>query len=452
MGLFTKKKNNNTTTDFNDSIRELTEQTVSLAFQGIEKGVKGLNKGIDNYNKKVEEGAPTISETVIAKTEDKVFERRVEAKDEKIKELNKTIAEKKKQILQLDDEILYQDFGIYEPKYNCVNSEEYKEKIKEVQQKQKEMISDKEALDYYDGWRLDGSLSKGRAMNNDNMKMVLLAFNGECDTLINKVKFNNIERIESRIIKIADRINKLNQRNQISITKKYQNLKIKELHLCYEYEKKKQEEKEEIRRIREQEREEQKLQKEIEEARKKIKKEQIHYTKALEQLLMQLESAPENEKAALLEKRLEIEQRLTDIDTEIKDIDYREANQKAGYVYVISNIGSFGEGIYKIGMTRRLNPQDRVDELGDASVPFKFDVHAMIFSEDAPALEAALHKAFDSKKVNMINNRKEFFKVSLSEIENVVKENYDKTVEFTRTPQAEQYRETQMMQKQINNL
>ena len=148
-------------------------------------------------------------------------------------------------------------------------------------------------------------------------------------------------------------------------------------------------------------------------------------------------------------KKSEIEAHLQYIDQEIKDIDYREANQKAGYVYIISNIGSFGEGVYKIGMTRRLDPQDRVDELGDASVPFKFDVHAMIFSDDAPALEAALHRAFDSRKVNMVNNRKEFFRVTLDEIEDVVKKSYDKTVEFTRLPQAEQYRETQMIQKKL---
>ena len=142
----------------------------------------------------------------------------------------------------------------------------------------------------------------------------------------------------------------------------------------------------------------------------------------------------------LNQKKEEIIQSLSEIDTKIKDIDYREANQKAGYVYVISNIGSFGEGIYKIGMTRRLNPQDRVDELGDASVPFKFDVHAMIFSEDAPALEAALHRAFEDRKLNLVNQRREFFRVSLDEIKDVVKNNFDKTVEFVDVPDADQYR------------
>ena len=131
----------------------------------------------------------------------------------------------------------------------------------------------------------------------------------------------------------------------------------------------------------------------------------------------------------------------------IKDLDYREANQRAGYVYVISNIGAFGENIYKIGMTRRLNPQDRVDELGDASVPFNFDVHAMIFSDDAPALENALHKAFENRKVNMVNHRREFFNVTLDEIKDVIRQNYDKTVEFVDIPDAEQYRESRKMRQ-----
>lgn len=372
-------------------------------------------------------------------------------KQGQLQQLNNEVQVKSSQILQLDDEILYQDFGLYKPKYSCINSDEYKAKIQDVRKRQKSLISEKRALDFFDGWQLDGSLVKGRALNNDNMKMVLLAFNGECDALISKVKFNNIDRIENRILKAADRINRLNQRNRISITGQYQSLKLEELHLCYEYEVKKQEEKEEIRRIREQEREEKKLQKEIAEARKSITKEKTHYQNALSKLLKQIESASENDLTDLLNKKSEIEAHLQRIDQEIKDIDYREANQKAGYVYIISNIGSFGENIYKIGMTRRLEPQDRVDELGDASVPFKFDVHAMIFSDDAPALEAALHRAFDSKKVNMVNNRKEFFRVTLDEIEDVVKKNYDKTVEFIRLPQAEQYRETQMIQKKIHS-
>ena len=230
------------------------------------------------------------------------------------------------------------------------------------------------------------------------------------------------------------------------ITSKYINLKIDELHLAFEYQQKKQEEKEAQKAARAELREAAKLQKEIEEQRKKIEKEQTHYQTAYEKLLKQLETSPDD--CDLLHKKQELEIRLNDIDKAIKDIDYREANQKAGYVYVISNIGAFGENVYKIGMTRRLDPQDRVDELGDASVPFNFDVHAMIFSDNAPALEAALHKAFEDRKLNMVNTRREFFNVTLDEIKDVVKRNFDKTVEFIDVPDAEQYRISQKM-KQI---
>lgn len=279
-------------------------------------------------------------------------------------------------------------------------------------------------------------------MNNDNMKMVLRAFNNECDVLISKVKFNNVDKIENQIYKVAEQIDKLNSRNKISILNKYITLKIEELHLVHEYAVKKQEEKETLREQRAKEREEAKLQKEIEEARKVFIKEQTHYNNALEKLLSQLANTNESNKQELEKKINETKDKLAEIEKGLEDIDYREANKKAGYVYIISNIGAFGEDVYKIGMTRRLEPQDRVDELGDASVPFKFDVHAMIFSDNAPKLEAALHQAFDDKKLNMINNRKEFFKVKLDEIEKVVKENHDKLIEFVKFPDAEQYRES----------
>lgn len=130
-----------------------------------------------------------------------------------------------------------------------------------------------------------------------------------------------------------------------------------------------------------------------------------------------------------------------------EDVLYRVQNTRAGYVYIISNIGSFGENVFKIGMTRRLEPLDRVKELGDASVPFTFDVHGMIFSEDAPALENALHKAFTERRLNRVNERKEFFRVDLKEIENVVKKNHNKTVEFTKLAEAEEYRKSVQIEK-----
>lgn len=200
------------------------------------------------------------------------------------------------------------------------------------------------------------------------------------------------------------------------------------------------------RELRAQQREEAKLEKEIAASRKEAEKERKHYHQALEKLKTQMTACTTDEERENLERRSdEIVGYLDDISTKLEDMDYRQSNQKAGYVYIISNIGSFGENVYKIGMTRRLEPMERVYELGDASVPFIFDVHAMIFSDNAPQLEAALHRAFDSKRINSVNTRREYFRVTLDEIKSVVLANHDKTVEFIDIPSAQQYRETLKM-------
>lgn len=436
MGIFNKKelaKINELENEISnyknqlDNYKNQLEKLGALEYSEIQKNISDANKQLENINKEIKD------------------------KNVSIIKLNNTITEKKLLIDDLDDEINFQEFGFYKPKYECMSSTEYSEKIKEVRNKQKYLVKTKKALSFFDGWTLDGSKTKGRAMNNDNMKMVLRAFNNECDVLISKVKFNNIEKITERIYKVASQIDKLNRRNRISILDSYINLKIEELQLVHEHALKKQEEKEILREQRNQEREEAKLQKEIEETRKAFIKEQTHYNNVLEKLLSQLANADESNKSEIEAKISEIKNKLSEIDKGLEDIDYREANKKAGYVYIISNIGSFGKDVYKIGMTRRLEPMDRVDELGDASVPFKFDVHAVIFSDDAPKLEAALHHAFDDKKVNMINNRKEFFNVKLEEIEKVVKETHDKLVEFVKTPDAEQYRESMLLKEAYKN-
>ena len=361
--------------------------------------------------------------------------------------LKEEILYKQNQILTLDDDILVQDFGLYKPLYNFTNSDMYKEKLSLIRKQQKEMIKSGTAATGNMNWTVNNSKAAGNKMVKDMQKLLLRAFNSECDELVAKVKYNNIDTCINRIKSSYTAISKLGTIMNISITSGYYNLKIDELHLAYEYALKKQEEKEALREARAEIREAAKLQKEIDEQRKKVEKEQQHYKNALLTVLKQIDDST-TPSAELLQKKEELETQLGEIDLTIKDLDYREANQRAGYVYVISNIGAFGENIYKIGMTRRLNPQDRVDELGDASVPFNFDVHAMIFSDDAPALENALHKAFEDRKVNMINHRREFFNVTLDEIKDVVKRNFDKTVEFVDVPDAQQYRETQKIKMQ----
>lgn len=430
MGLFNKKEL--------QRIQELEQQNSMLLEQLDRIGAK-------NYAE--------VQEMIInsKKEYDNVNENLKKLK-EQLKEVEGNLKSKQLEIDKANIDIDMMDFGIYKPKYNCMNSDEYAQKIQDIRDQQKALIKNKKALSFSDAWTLDGSKAKGRAMNNDNMKMYLRAFNNECDVLISKVKFNNFDKIKDRIEKCANALDKLNQRNKIAVTYQYKQLKIDELHLVHEYNVKKQEEKEAMRAAREDEREQAKLQKEIQEARKKITKEQKHYENAKEKLLQQLTNANDLEINEIKDKIKEIDTKLAEISKSIEEIDYREANQRAGYVYVISNIGAFGENVYKIGMTRRLEPQDRVEELGDASVPFKFDIHAMIFSDDAPKLENALHKAFEDKKVNMINGRKEFFKVSLDEIEKVVKENHDKLVEFNKTADAEQYRESLKIREKMKEI
>lgn len=441
MGLFNKKELLRIS-ELEQEIQTLNNTIESIGgkdFLAVSEKIVRLNEEAELKQKNIEKMSEEWN-----KEEDK--------KKKRLEELEEQIKKQEALLFDISDEITMQDFGLYKPQYDFMNSEEYADAIKSIREKQKLMIKNKSALNYYDNWFLDGSKSKGRAMNNDNMKMVLRAFNNECDVLIDKVKFNNIDKIEDRICKIATLIDKLNERNKISITQEYIDLKLEELKLVHEYRQKKQEEKEAIRAAREEERELAKMKKEIEDKRKSILKEQLHYSNAKKLYLKQLNTASDEEKILLLEKIDEIEKHLLEIDKNVKEIDYREANQKAGYVYVISNIGAFGENIYKIGMTRRLDPQDRVDELGDASVPFKFDVHAMIFSDDAPKLEAALHEAFADKKVNMINGRKEFFNVSLEEIEKVIRENHDKLVEIKKIADAEQYRESLLIRKNSVNI
>lgn len=362
------------------------------------------------------------------------------AYNDEINELNSNIKELKKDIITFSDEILVQDFGLYEPRYSFINADAYKAELTNIRNKQKAMIKDGSAVSGSIDWQINGSAAQGRKMIKDMQKLLLRAFNSECDEIIGKVKYNNYDASVKKMERSFNAIAKLGVTMSVSIISNYYDLKIQELRLALEYQIQKQREKEEKAELRAQQREEARLQKELKEQRKNIDKERKHYEQALSNINHQISTASDDNIEDLNQKKEEIIQSLSEIDTKIKDIDYREANQKAGYVYVISNIGSFGEGIYKIGMTRRLNPQDRVDELGDASVPFKFDVHAMIFSEDAPALEAALHRAFEDRKLNLVNQRREFFRVSLDEIKDVVKNNFDKTVEFVDVPDADQYR------------
>jgi len=365
---------------------------------------------------------------------------------QQIFDLKKQISGSKDELIILEDSILLQSFGFYTPKYDFENSEFYRSKLEQIRNQQSVMVRSQKAAYCTTSWIINESKKEGERMIKDYVKLILRSFNNECDASILKVKFNNIKSIEKKITKAFEILNTLGQRMSIVISADYLNLKLSELYLCYEYELKKQEEKEEQKRIREQMREEAKVQKEIEEMKAKIEKEEKHFNQAITSTNELLQKAKTDAERELLTVELKnIQEKLSSLEKDKQNVQYREQNTRAGYVYIISNIGSFGENVYKIGVTRRLEPQERVDELGDASVPFYFDVHAMIFSDDAPSLENALHKTFHNRRLNMVNLRREFFHVTLEEIEEVVKKNFNKPVEFTKLALAEQYRQSLML-------
>ena len=360
-----------------------------------------------------------------------------------VSKLDQEILEKRKQLAVFEVDINALDYGLYKPTFEFANSDLYKEELSKLRDKQKQCIKNDNAAYGNTNWQVNGSAAQGRTMVNNYKKLLLRAFNVECDDIVANVKVSNLDRSIERIEKISEQISKLGKTMAIGISPGYVRLKIDEVKLALDYQQKKQEEKERQKELRAQEREEAKVLKEIEEERKRLKKEQTHYENALKTVLAQIEK--NGETVELLEKKSQLESQINDTSKAIEDVDYREANRKAGYVYIISNIGAFGENVYKIGMTRRLDPQERVHELGDASVPFNFDIHAMIFTEDAPGLETALHNAFESKKLNKINTRREFFTVSLDEIKTEVRKNFDKTVEWIDIPEAEQYRQSKLL-------
>jgi hypothetical protein len=383
---------------------------------------------------------------------DKVRERIREAEElhesltEKAETAAAHCAKLSEDIVVLEDKLLLQSFGLYEPLYALRNSDEYRDRLDEIRAKQAAMVKTGGAAHCPSGWRVNNSEKEGERMIRDYSKLIVRAFNNECDAAITAVKFNNIASVEKRIQKAFDTLNKLGNRMSISIVAAYLSLKLEELHLCYEYQLKKQEEKEEQKRIREQLREEARLQKEIEEARAMLTKEEKHFKKALITIDARLEAAStESERDVLLEEKRLISSKLEEVMKKERDIDYRQQNTRAGYVYIISNVGAFGEGVFKIGVTRRLDPVERVDELSDASVPYDFDIHAIIFSEDAPKLENSLHKHFSATRLNLVNLRREFFRASLDDIETVVRNNFKKPIEITRLAEAAQFRQSEKM-------
>lgn len=358
----------------------------------------------------------------------------------KLLQLGAEIMDKKNELNTLNNTIDAQKWGLYEPQYNFASSLLYKDKLTEVRATQKQMIKDKTAVIFFDGWTVNGSASEGKKMTNNNIKQILRSFNNECETIIMKVKYNNLDASKKRMETSYQQLNKMNKNNQLSISPAYLEIKKQEMYLAYEYERKKQEEKEELKLQREKEREEKALQKEINAKMKIIDKDLTHYNNMISDLESKMKKNDDQAEIDALKQQIaELQEQIENKEEEKNELDYRNTHAYAGYVYIISNIGAFGEDVFKIGVTRRLEPLERINELSSASVPFKFDVHAFIFSYDAFKLEAELHDYFHDYRINKVNNRKEFFRCSIDLIEQKLKEYETLTIDFTRYPEAEEY-------------
>lgn len=337
----------------------------------------------------------------------------------------------------------YTAHGHFEmPQYLYETSTRYSEEIKEIRQQQKDMIKSKTAITFPETTVISNDKSLNKKILNGQVKLMLTAFNIECDMLIGKVSPSSFGRTLERIEKLANNLEKSAATLECGFDIDYIELKFEECKLQYQYTLKKQEEIAEQKLIKEQIREEQRAIKEFEKAIAEAEKEEKMYRNLLDKAQQELAQANEQERSEMEQRIAILEQQLAEAEAKEERAKSMAEQTRKGHVYVISNIGSFGEDVYKIGLTRRLEPIDRVKELGDASVPFPFDVHAMIYTDDAPALETALHREFHSQRVNAVNLRKEFFSVDLEEIKDAVEKIAGVDAEFKMTALAEDYYES----------
>lgn len=355
-----------------------------------------------------------------------------------IEALRKSYAEKRahfdrleSQVAIYDERLAFAELGIYEPHFDFNDSEEFKAKIVEVRDRQKAMISAKQAALCPTEWTVEGSKAKGATMINRQMRLTMRAFNNECEAAIANVRWNNVVAMEKRILSAVASIDKENTSMNLTLNDRFVALKIEELRLTHEYREQLKREKEERAEMARAEKEEKKLLAEAEAA----EREEAKYQALLEKARKEANGDGNAQRIAELEAALAAAHLASERARAMAEM------TKSGYVYIISNVGSFGDDVVKIGLTRRLDPDDRVRELGDASVPFSFDTHAMIYSDAAPALEAALHKEFAERRINMSNFRKEFFRVSLDDVEAAVAR-LAPTAGFFKDREAQEWHET----------
>jgi hypothetical protein len=348
-----------------------------------------------------------------------------------VREARGALADVRARTVQTEEVALLQEAGVYEYQHPLTDAVAYKAELARLKDVVKTMTRAGDAVLATTTWTVNGSAAEGRRMVRDFSKLLLRAYNAEADNLVRTMRPYKLSSAIERLGKTADTIARLGKTMDIRISTVYHRERVRELELTADHLAKLEEEKERIRAERERQREEDKARKEFEREKARLLKEQTHYQTALAKL------EDNQDEAAVTAIRVKLEE----IATAITGVEERSANIRAGYVYVISNVGAFGENMFKIGMTRRLDPMDRVRELGDASVPFRFDVHALIFSDDAVGLENRLHHDLADRRVNRVNLRREFFYATPAEVRETLERLTDQHIlEYHEAAEALEWR------------
>lgn len=347
-------------------------------------------------------------------------------------QLRAELAAAQQTLVPFTDELLFQDAGVFRYHHPLENSEAYKRELDRVQAAMKQMIRDKTAVVGSSNFTFNGSSREGAKMVADWCKLMLRSYNAEAENSLRVMKAGSVDAAKKRLVRAAEAIEKLGKMLSIEIDDRYEKLRMHELELMADYLQKKQEEKENERAERERLREEAKAQAEFRRELEKLEKERKHLENVRQALLAKGEITAAEELQSELDK----------VVAGIEGVHEREANIRAGYVYVISNLGALGPRMVKIGMTRRLHPEERVLELGDASVPFRYDTHILYYSHDAVSLECALHRELSDRRVNQVNMRREFFYATPEEVRELLKKHAGQVLEYVLEPEAAEYRQS----------
>ena len=396
---------------YKDKIKELESQNQQLNGKLSKQSIQlDIEK---STNKELTELVNKLQEKYRDETELDKIKSRISVKKDELSNIENRIIDAKNELNFIQKELVQsykkhdiQTMGLYEPILPKYSTEEYKQKISEIRKKRGTMLSNKEYYLTKSQWTYNGSVIQGQKLLNFFTKQSITAFNLSVDALIDRITISNVCDLKDRIVKIFNSINTELNKHEIFLNNEYLNLILQELEYKYELELKKQQDKEEYEHQKA-------LIKEQEATEKELKKQHDQLLKERAKFTLQLEQGAN------------VQDKIDEINKAIENNEYKKEHTLAGYVYIISN-PSLGKDVYKIGVTRRANWEHRIDELSNASVPFRFSPNCILFSENAFALETALHKEFDKYRVNKINKHKEYFKLPLEEIEKIIKSKYDK--------------------------